>query len=397
MPPVVWILALIGFSVTVGSGVVGPALPALALEFHVGVAAASLAISGFAAMRLVANLAFTRLLKLWKLRMVLTIGLLVQAVCAIASGLAPDFVTFIIFRSLGGLGSAGFTISSTALLIAIVPSDIRGRAMGIFLSGTSLGTVSGPALGGVLAVISPRLPLLAYGASVLIASLLALVLLRKSRDIKASAPAPAEGGIIGSRWSVVAGFLTDRVFIAVLMCQLIAGWVFYGMRSGIMPLHLAAAGYSTAIIGILITVAALFQIAGASIAGPLSDARGRFVPILLGLGTAAISISLIAFPQYLPIAIAGFVLLGLASGAVGSVTSALLGDSGRGSNPTALALYWIVADLAAVLGPLISGLLAEHFGFPIAFGLAVVLILFAIVAVARAFRWFRRTRRASPG
>jgi MFS family permease len=367
----------------------------LAHLYGVGAAAASLAISGFAAMRLVANLAFSRVLKYWKLRLVLSIGLVVQAICAFASGLAPDFVTFIIFRSVGGLGSAAFTISSTALLVATVPKEIRGRAMSVFFGGTSLGTVSGPAVGGALAVISPRLPLLSYGASVLIASVLAFVLLKNYRDVRATRADIPEGGVIGSRRSVVSGFLSDRVFIAVLSCQLIAGWVFYGMRSGTMPLFLSGLGYSTAVIGILVTVAALVQVGAAQLAGPLSDSRGRYQPIIFGLGMAACSIVVIGlFAQHLPGAIVGFVMYGLASGSVASVSAALLGDSGRGTNPTALSLYWIVSDTSAVVGAFVSGVLAQFLGFQVSFALAVVLIATAMFAVIRAYRWFLRNQRA---
>ncbi|GAA0967617.1 MFS transporter [Acrocarpospora macrocephala] len=386
MPKVVWLLAIIGFTTMVGSGVVAPSLPALAIEFGITAGVASLAVSVFAAMRLVGGLATTGLLRVWTLRTLLSGGLLLQGLSALGAGLAPEVISFLVARAVGGIGSAAFTAAATGLLIATVPADVRGRAMSTFMTGISLGTVSGPAMGGTLATLSARLPLVGYGVATTLASVLAFVLLRPHRTLRAAGSAPMQDAANGSTRATARALATDKVFVAVLMCQFIAGWIFYGMRSGFIPLHLAAAAYSTAFIGLMVSLTALSQVAGSAIAGPWSDSRGRYGPLLAGIACTAISLVFIALPDRMPLVVAGFVLLGLAAGGVNSVSSALLGDSGRGTNSTALAAYMVAMDLAAVVGSLVSGVLADSVGFPAAFALAGALTLAAGAFVLRARR-----------
>lgn len=106
LPRAVWTLSSVTFLTTMGFGVVGPALPSLADLFQISVTAASIAISGFAAFRLMANIGFGGLLKHWRLRTVLFYGLLLQAGCSLLTGVAPDGIPFLVFRSISGLGSA---------------------------------------------------------------------------------------------------------------------------------------------------------------------------------------------------------------------------------------------------------------------------------------------------
>ncbi len=254
------------------------------------------------------------------------------------------------------------------------------------MTGISLGTVAGPALGGVLATSSARLPLLGYGVATVLAAVLAFVLLRPHRSLRATGSAPTQDATNVSKWAMAHVLITDKVFVAVLMCQLVAGWVFYGMRSGFIPLHLAAAAYSTAFIGLMVSLTALSQVASSAIAGPLSDSRGRYGPLLAGITFTVLALVLIAYPGHMLLVVAGFVLLGLAAGGVNSVTSALLADSGRGTNPTALAAYMVAMDLAAVVGSLVSGFLADAVGFAAAFWLACALTVTAGAFVLRARR-----------
>jgi len=166
MPVEVYIVALIGFLTVVGFGILAPSLPSLADEFNVGATAMSIAISGFAAARLVSNLVFARYLKKFRLRTVLWAGLLLQAVFSIIASLATDFTVFITLRSLSGIGSASFTIASTALILgARTAGRVRGRAMAIFAGATGFGTVSGPVVGGALAVFGARVPFFVYGCA----------------------------------------------------------------------------------------------------------------------------------------------------------------------------------------------------------------------------------------
>ena len=395
-PPEVWVVSLVGFIVTVGFGVIGPSLPALGDEFGAGTTMMSVAISGFAAARLVANLGFARFLERLKLRSVLWAGLMLQAACSAAAGLAPDYLSFIVLRSISGLGSAAFTVASSALLLALAPAPVRGRAMSIFAGATAFGMVTGPAIGGMLAVISPRLPLVAYGGILAVAALATFFLLGSAKDVTASRSAPTVGATSTTTGGALARMLADRLFVAALMCQVVSGWIFYGMRTATMPLDLAVLGYSAGVIGLLLSVSSLAQLVTAVTAGTVSDRVGRTAPLTVGLVLAVTSLVALDQAQIFVVAVVAFILLGLAGGSVVSVSTAMLGDSRIGRTGFGVAAYWVASDAAAVVGPVVSGVLAEKIGFGAAYSVAGVLTLLASVFVVRARRGGPPPHGASP-
>lgn len=388
LPREILTISFIGFVVTLGFGVIGPSLPALGAEFGVGTTLMSLAISGFAGARLVTNLGFTVFPGGLRLRTVLWVGLLFQAVCSAAAAAAADYAGFIAFRTLSGAGSAAFTIASSALLLALAPERVRGRAMSVFAAATALGTVSGPAVGGVFAVIDPRLPLLVYGGVLAAASLAALVLLRAARDVRAAravvAPESALGPGAAPRARLRGPLVGDRLFAAAIVCQIVGGWVFYGMRTTTVPLQLAAIGYSVGAIGLLLSAGAVAQIIGSSAAGVLSDVSGRVLPLAGALALAGGGLALLGTTGEAAAVLVALVLLGLAGGAVASVGTALLGDSPFGRTGRGIGLYWVASDVAAIVGPLVSGLIAERAGFGAAYAVAVAVVVLALSVVVRA-------------
>jgi len=272
--------------------------------------------------------------------------------------------------------------------------------------------VSGPAVGGLFAVLDPRLPLLVYGGALAAASLAALVLLSAARHITAPPPVVApESALTGE----VAGdeverascgsrrfrsIAADRLFAAAVMCQVVGGWVFYGMRTTTMPLQLAGIGYAVGLIGLLLSAGAVAQLIGSGAAGVLSDRTGRVLPLVTALAITGTGLVLLRAGGDLPTVLVAFILLGLAGGAVASVGTALLGDSPFGRSARGVGIYWVASDLAAIAGPLVSGLVAERAGFGAAYAVAIAIVLLTLAVVARARRadgWRRQEGGLDPG
>jgi len=61
-----------------------------------------------------------------------------------------------------------FSVSAQTLLLRSVPSELRGRASGLYTGGFLLGGISGPAIGGLVAAWSLRAPFFIYGALLLV-------------------------------------------------------------------------------------------------------------------------------------------------------------------------------------------------------------------------------------
>ena len=170
-------LAVVAFVVALGFGIVAPAIPLFARSFGVGTTAVGLAVSAFAFFRFVSAFSGGSLVDRLGERAVLITGLVVVAVTTGLAGLASSFPVFLALRAVGGVGSAMFTVSALSLLLRVAPPTHRGRAAATWQGGFILGGIAGPALGGLLAELSPRLPFFVYAGSLLVAGAVGMVLL----------------------------------------------------------------------------------------------------------------------------------------------------------------------------------------------------------------------------
>src|SRR6201988_728316 len=172
------ILSAVSFTVALGYGIVAPGIPAFARQFGVGVAAAASVISAFTLMRVAFALPAGRLVDRFGSRRLMVIGIAVVAVSSVLAGFSRSFAQLLVLRGVGGLGSAMFSVSAQALLLASVPSGQRGRASGLYSGGFLLGGISGPAVGGLVAAWSLRAPFFIYGCLLVVPAILAAVVLR---------------------------------------------------------------------------------------------------------------------------------------------------------------------------------------------------------------------------
>jgi MFS family permease len=163
MPAEVAILTSVSFTVALGFGIVAPDIPAFARHFGVSTASAASVVSAFALLRVLGALPAGRLVDRFGERRVMAAGIAVVAASSILAGISGSFAELIVLRGIGGLGSAMFSVSAQTLLLLSVPADQRGRASGLFSGGFLVGSISGPAIGGLLAAWSLRAPFFVYG------------------------------------------------------------------------------------------------------------------------------------------------------------------------------------------------------------------------------------------
>src|SRR3954467_890736 len=110
LPRETFTLALVAFCVALGFGIVVPAVPLFALQFGVGPTAAGAVVSAFALMRLLSGIGGGRLVDRAGERVALIVGIVVVAVSSLFAGLAVNYPQLLIFRAIGGIGSAIFPI-----------------------------------------------------------------------------------------------------------------------------------------------------------------------------------------------------------------------------------------------------------------------------------------------
>ncbi|GAA4204178.1 MFS transporter [Microbispora amethystogenes] len=364
LPREVKILTAVAFTVAVGFGIQSPAIPVFAGEFGVGSAAVGAVVSAFAFMRLATGLPGGRLVNRFGERTVLTTGMALLAVTSVLAGLSSNYQQLLIFRGLCGVGSALYTVSAMNMLLRVTPASHRGRATGYFQGGYYLGTVTGPALGGGLLGVSPRLPFFVYGVAVTVAGVIATVALARAALVT---PPPSRAGSAGPGISL-ARALRSRSYLAALTTNFGLGWAVFGVRVSVLPLYLLVVIKASATwIGVGLAVGAVLQAACLPVAGRVADLWGRRPSLLLGQGLILGCLVMVTAWQTLAVYLAAFALMGLGTAFCTTGGAATVGDVTQGRGGTVVAGYQMTADLGMTVGPLVAGQIAASYSYEVAF------------------------------
>jgi DHA1 family multidrug resistance protein-like MFS transporter len=386
------VLSAVSFTVALGYGIVAPAIPEFAKQFGVSDAAAATVISAFALMRVIGALPAGRLVDRFGEPMIMAAGIAIVAVSSILAGFSRSFAELLLLRGVGGLGSAMFSISAQALLLASVPGALRGRASGLYSGGFLLGGISGPALGGLIAAWSLRAPFFIYGGLLAVPAIIAAVALRGVLRRSASEPAGAvlpglrsdegatrEGGTLRRPW---ARSQFGRVYRAAAAANFADGFAALGVRAAIVPLYVRQVLHSSPVwTGIGLGVFAAMNGAILLPAGRAADRLGRRPVIIAGCAVSGAGLAMIAILPGRPGFLVALAIAGLGSGLLDVAPAAMIGDLIAGQGGTLVASYQMAGDTGSVTGPVAAGFLVDSVSFSAAFGLAAgVLGLAAVVS-----------------
>jgi DHA1 family tetracycline resistance protein-like MFS transporter len=375
IPRQIWVLVGAAFLIAIGYGLVAPTLPVFVRSFDVGITAASLVISVFALSRLLFAPVSGGVVGRFGELPAFASGLTIVAVTTGACAFAGEYWHLLVLRGLGGIGSTMFTVSSLSLLIRLAPVALRGRASGMWSTGFLLGNVIGPLVGGGLVVVSLRAPFLVYGAVLLVVAGVGTLLLRGGR--RTGTGTGASGPPARFRDA-----LRHPTYRAALVSSFAQGWAVFGVRAALVPLFVVEALHQPeAWSGVALAVFAAGNAATLVFSGRIADRRGRRPPVLAGLAVASVATAALGFVTPPPLFLAVSLVAGMGSGLVNPPMNAAVADviGSRARGGTVLAGFQMAADLGAIVGPLLAGLLAESAGFPAAFVVTGAVTLLALV------------------
>lgn len=375
LPFEVWVLVGASFVIAVGFGILAPVLPTFAASFDVGITAASVVISVFAFMRLAFAPVSGRLVTMLGERPVYVWGLLIVALSTGACAFAQSYWQLLLFRGLGGIGSTMFTVSAVALLVRLSPPSMRGRAAGMWAAGFLLGNIAGPLVGGGLIVISLRAPFVVYAVVLLVAATVAWLFLRRS-----TLADPERDN--GNPAFTVREAVRHRTYIAALASSFANGWAVFGVRISLIPLFVVEVlEREEGLAGISLAVFAAGNAALLLVSGRLADSLGRKPLVLVGLVVSGGGTCWLGFTDSVPAFLIASLVAGLGAGVLGPPHNAavadIVGSQRRGGS--VLAGFQMAADVGAIMGPILAGLIAEQLSYGAAFGLTGAVLLLSTV------------------
>jgi DHA1 family multidrug resistance protein-like MFS transporter len=402
--PPVRVVVLMVFVIMLGFGLIAPILPLYARSFGVSYDAASLLISAFAFMRLVADPVVGPIVDRYGERLSSIIGVLIVGLSAALAALATNFPLVVVLRGAGGAGSALFFAALYSYLLKVVPPHRMGRTMSIFYGALNVGIIAGGPLGGLIAhQWGLASPLFVYSGMCLLCGLLYMRFMPDPPVRDAAHEPQRAGDPEGTLWqrtsAQIIGLMKQRAFVTTAVLNMAFFWVVAGGYDTLVPLF-AKEGLGVSPIG----VGAIFALAvGGEFlvlypAGSLSDRIGRKPLLLVSLSSLAIMMAVLGWagsPLVLGLVI---FIVGLTSGSTAAAPAAMLSDvvpqTGSG---TAVGVFRFFGDLGFVIGPLVGGITAGAFGFRWAFGLMALPVLLALALVIRTPETLAAKRREREG
>jgi len=354
----------------VGFGIVLPVLPLYAKRFHASAGTAGALVAAFSLAQLVASPLWGRLSDRVGRKPVLIVSLFGTAVGSLLTGLAAGLPLLFLARLIDGGSGASVSVAQASVADLAAPEQ-RARLFGLLGAAFGLGFVLGPAIGGALSPISPRLPF--YVAAV-IAAANGLVAIRRlpetggRRHLAATEHADGPGDERSIRPATGRVALLAVAFMSmVAFSGFEATFALFGARR--LGLHQSSTYVVFTVIGVLI---ALDQVA---LVHPIVSRVGERTALQSGLLLNGAGLAILPFVHTLWALAPSLVLLTAGQGLITpTLTATVAGQVGPDVRGRVLGLQQSAGGLARVVGPALAGLAFGHIGpwVPYAGGAVVV-------------------------
>ena len=396
--PAFLVSLVIAVVVALGFGLVVPVLPLFIRAFDVGLFAVAGVVAAFSGVRLLSSIYTGGLADRIGSRRAVGYGAIIVAVSSVALAAAPTYWTALAARGVGGSGSALFFNALLTHVVRIIPADMRGRAVGALQGAFLFGISFGPTVGGALSEpLGLRWPFVIYGGVCGAAGLLALQFLRdrpveavhgqhvlEPEEFAEAGPVNPKPHGLATTLRLTREFCTDRAFVAALVMMGASRWAATGVRFSLVPVFGAeVVGASSTVVGVGLTLAAVMQLLVLWPTGRLADTVGRRAIAAPAYLFYALVACAMAFGTTVPLFLLILGLYGIATGLTSVTPPAIVADVVPTERTgVAVGVLNTAGDLGSVLGPLVSGWLAQDLGYGWGFGASgAVLAIAALVAL----------------
>ena len=352
-------------------------LPGLAKSFDVGVGVATLVFIVHTAGATLSAVPTGILIDKIGRRKVLLTGPLIAASASFLVAYAGSFPELLVYRFIGGWGSQMWMLSRLTIIADTGEARQRGRQITSMHGVARIGTLLGPAIGGIIAVAwGLRAPFAIRGVVVLLAMAPSYFILKETAPDQASRSGGSRRGgedQPDASWRALLAHPIPTVFAALYMANLARGG--NAISGGTGPIFLYgvyAYAIGPGVIGVLSSAMAFASIPILFVAGYIMDRFGRkytIVPALSLIGASLLFVAATSFAS-LPVGAfyTAFVLLQLSTSLMGGSMQTLGSDI---APPHARGKFFgasrLVSNSGAMSSPVSFALLSQLGGFTAAF------------------------------
>ncbi|POP47151.1 MFS transporter [Superficieibacter electus] len=351
---------------------VQPILPVLSHEFGVSPAGSSISLSISTAMLAIGLLFTGPLSDAIGRKKVMVTALLLASCCTLLSTMMTSWHGILLMRALTGLSLSGVAAVGMTYLSEEIHPGFVAFSMGLYISGNSIGGMSGRLLSGVITdLFSWRTALAAIGCFALASAIMFWKILPESQHFKASSLRP-KTLLLNFRlhWHdkglpllFMEGFLLMGSFVTLFN--------YIGYRLMLPPWSL-----SQAVVGLL-SVAYLTGTWSSPKAGTLTLRYGRGPVMIFSIGVMLFGLLLTLFSS-LWLIFSGMLLFSAGFFAAHSVASSWIGPRARRARGPASSLYLFSYYVGSSIAGTLGGVFWHRFGWN---GVGSFIALMLIIAL----------------
>ena len=370
------------FILSLGYSIATPAIPVFAKSFDTGFAIASLVIVANGLGGLVAAVPTGFLVDRLGRRPMLFAGPILMATSSFLTALARSFTELLGYRFIGGVAMEMWRQARLAMIADVSRSRERGRQMSGMQGIEGAGKLLGPAIGGLLAVWSIRMPFFAHAALAFLAIVPSVFLVRESAPEANKGFGNKKEDQLDTRALLAMmlepkylGFLTAQFFASMTRGVLWGGtlllYVTYAYDAG--PQLLGGLATTSSIVGIPITFSC----------GYLMDRFGRKTTMVPGFVFMALGLMFLALGAQSEWGLVSFMIGFFWIHGGGAVTSGSMQVLGSDMAPPSargrfFGFWRLIGEIGGLVSPALFALLAAQVAYSAAF------TFFALCALATA-------------
>jgi MFS transporter, YNFM family, putative membrane transport protein len=353
-----------------------PLLPDISKEFHVSPAVSSLSLSSTTIALSISLLIAGSLSEVFGRKSVMTISLVASSIFSILTAFTPSFHLLIVGRILQGITLAGLPAVAMAYLGEEIEPKSLGMAMGLYISGNSIGGMAGRIISGMLTdYFSWHIALIGIGLISLLASLIFWLILPPSSHFISQKFEMKQ--LVGSLFSQFKepGLIYLFIIGFLLMGSFVSLYNYIGFQLVKQPYSL-----SQTLVGFIFIVYVVGTVSSTWM-GILADQYGKRI-LQLSLFILLIGVCL-TLNTNIWLKILGIAIFTFGFFACHSIASGWVGKAATHDKAQAASLYLFFYYAGSSIGGTASGIFYSNFGWN---GVVSMIVVFAIISIGVSIR-----------
>lgn len=371
-----WALFLAGFITFANLYVTQPLLPTFSEAFHVSPAVASLSLSVTTFALAVSLIIVSSLSEAWGRKSLMTISIFAASVLTLALAFSPNFETILVLRVVQGIVFAGLPAIAMAYLGEEMEPASLGIAMGLYISGNSVGGLSGRVIIGTLTDhYNWHTGMMVLGGISLLVSLLFVWMLPSSKHFSAR---PLQ---LKALTKTLLQHLRDPSMLCLygmgflLMGSFVTLYNYIGFKLMAPPYNLSAT-----IVGWIFVIYLVGTFSSAWF-GSLADRYGRQRMLLLAIAIMLAG-AIVTLNGLLTLKIIGITVFTFGFFAAHSIASGWVSKRASHDKAQASSLYLFFYYVGSSVGGTVAGVFWMKYGW---MGVIVMIALFLFIACILSF------------